>query len=110
MVDPLPVTIQKRLDSLLDLNEKIRLALESDIDSDGRFQASWLIITDRQVMALNVDSSRNDIAVPLDELTKAAIEPLVGGSCLEVSTAEDTIPLIRYSQSRTDRFNEKYVS
>lgn len=106
MVDPLPVTIQKRLDSLLDLNEKIRLALESDIDSDGRFQASWLIITDRQVMALNVDSSRNDIAVPLDELTKAAIEPLVGGSCLEVSTAEDTIPLIRYSQSRTDRFNE----
>ena len=57
-------------------------------------------------MAVGLNGNGNDIAVPLDELTKVAVEPLVGGSCLEVSTAEDTIPLIRYSQSRKDRFNE----
>ena len=106
LAESLPDTIQKKLDPILDLNEEIRLALESDMDSDGRFLPSWLIVTNRRVMAVGLNGNGNDIAVPLDELTKVAVEPLVGGSCLEVSTAEDTIPLIRYSQSRKDRFNE----
>ncbi len=104
----LPDSIQRKLDPVLHPNEEIRIALESDMDADGRFIPSWLIVTDRRVMSLGLNGSGKDIAVPLDELTKVAVEPLVGGSCLEVSTAEDTIPLIRYSQSRMDRFNEAH--
>lgn len=106
--DPLPEKIQNKLDPVLEPNEEIRIALESDMDAEGRFAPSWLIVTDQRVMTLGLNGPGGDLAVPLSELTKVEVEPLVGGSCLEVSTAEDTIPLIRYSQSRSDRFNEAH--
>ncbi len=104
--DPLPDPIQSKLDPILDSNEVIRIALESDMDARGRFEPSWLIVTNRRVMSLELNGTGNDVAVPLADLTRVAVEPLVGGSCLEVSTADDTFPVIRYSQSRVDRFNE----
>ncbi len=112
--DPLPDSIQRKLDPVLAPDEEIHIALESDLDAEGRFASSWLIVTDRQVMTLGLDgggrgtASESDMAVPLSELTGVAVEPLVGGSCLEVSTATDTIPLIRYSRNRSDRFNEAH--
>ena len=106
--DSLPDPIHKKIDPILDPNEEIRLALESDLDSEGKFVPSWLVITDRQVMSLGLNGKGDDIAVPLEELNKVSVEPLVGGSCLEVSTKTDTIPLIRYSHSRNDRFNEAH--
>ncbi|MCY4544876.1 MAG: hypothetical protein OXD39_06535, partial [Gemmatimonadetes bacterium] len=106
LADPLPDQIQKKLYPVLEPNEEIRITLESDMDAKGRFEPSWLIVTDRRVMTLELNGAGDDIAVPLADLTRVAVEPLVGGSCLEVSTARDTIPLIRYSQSRVDVFNE----
>ena len=106
--ESLPDQIHRKLGPVLDPNEEIRIAVESDMDADGRFVPSWLIVTDRRVMSLGLNGSGNDIAVPLEKLTQVAVEPLVGGSCIEVSTAKDTIPLIRYSQSRMDRFNEAH--
>lgn len=106
LADPLPDQIQKKLYPVLEPNEEIHITLESDMDAKGRFEPSWLIVTDQRVMSLEVNGTGEDIAVPLADLTRVAVEPLVGGSCLEVSTAADTIPLIRYSQSRVDLFNE----
>ena len=106
LIDPIPDPIYKKLDPLLEADEEIRIALESDIDAAGHFNPRWLVMTDRRVMTLDLNGNDQDLEVPLADLTKVQIEPLVGGSSLEVSTAEDTIPLITYSQSRTDKFIE----
>lgn len=106
LIDPIPDPIYKKLDPLLEADEEIRIALESDIDAAGHFNPRWLVMTDRRVMTLGLNGNDQDLEVPLADLTKVQIEPLVGGSSLEVSTAEDTIPLITYSQSRTDKFIE----
>ena len=106
LIDPIPDPIYKKLNPLLEADEEIRIALESDIDAAGHFNPRWLVMTDRRVMTLGLNGNDQDLEVPLADLTKVQIEPLVGGSSLEVSTAEDTIPLITYSQSRTDKFIE----
>lgn len=106
LTDPIPDPIHKKLDPLLEADEEIRVALESDIDAAGKFNPRWLVMTDRRVMTLGLNGDGQDLEVPLKDLIKVQIEPLVGGSRLEVATKEDTIPLITYSQSRTDKFIE----
>lgn len=106
LTDPIPDVIRKKLDARLHADEEIRIALESDIDADGRFDARWLVTTDRRIMTLGLNGDGRDLDVPMDEVRLVRIEPLVGGGRLEVSTFTDTVPLITYSQSRSDRFVE----
>ena len=106
LTDTIPEAIQRKLDTCLDVDEELRIALESDVDDTGKFNPRWLVTTTKRVMAMGLNGSGQDLAVPLEEIQKVHVEPLVGGGALEISTYSDTIPLITYSQSRTERFVE----
>ena len=106
--DSIPEAIQRKLDTCLDVDEELRIALESDVDDSGQFNPRWLITTTKRVMALDLNGTSQDLEVPLEDIQKVHVEPLVGGSLLEVNTYSDTVPLITYSQSKTERFLEAY--
>lgn len=106
LTDTIPDAIQKKLDTRLDSDEEIRIALESDIDADGRFGSCWMVTTNQRVMTLGLNGDGRDLEVPLDEIQQVRIEPLVGGGCLEISTFTDTLPLITYTQTKSDKFAE----
>ncbi|MBT5871779.1 MAG: ABC transporter ATP-binding protein [Candidatus Latescibacteria bacterium] len=106
LTDPIPEAIQRKLNTCLEADEELRLAIESDVDNDGRFNPRWLITTDRRVMTVDLNGGKSDIAISLKDIQKVHIHPLVGGGMLEVSTFSDTVPLISYTQSKTERFVE----
>ncbi|SVD94058.1 uncharacterized protein METZ01_LOCUS446912, partial [marine metagenome] len=106
LTDSIPEAIQRKLDTCLDVDEEIRIALETDVDDSGKFNPRWLVTTTKRVMVLDLNGSGQDLAVPLEDIQKVHVEPLVGGGSMEVNTYSDSIPLISYSQSRAERFVE----
>ena len=69
LIDPIPDPIYKKLNPLLEADEEIRIALESDIDAAGHFNPRWLVMTDRRVMTLDLNGNDQDLEVPLADLT-----------------------------------------
>lgn len=106
LIDPIPDAIQKKLRSRLDADETIHIAIASDLDAAGRYNPRWLVTTDRRVMTLGLNGDGQDVEVPLDQVRHVALEPLVGGSRLELRTPSDTVPVISYSNSKTEKFVE----
>ncbi len=78
------------------------LALETDLTLDGRFGKEWLVAQEDRlaVFAPNGNTKAKLLrSIPLSEVKKANADTMVGNGVIEVETATETIPLLRFTQA-----------
>ncbi|MDE2126629.1 MAG: ATP-binding cassette domain-containing protein [Armatimonadetes bacterium] len=78
------------------------VAFETDINQVGEFGAEWLVVDTGRVFVMAPNGNR--IAhlirsVPISEIRDARTEMKAGNGVLEVRTASEVVPLVRFSHS-----------
>ncbi|MDQ1316521.1 MAG: ATP-binding cassette, subfamily bacterial, partial [Candidatus Poribacteria bacterium] len=89
-------------------NTEIRIAIFSDIDSNGHFGNQWLIATDDEVMIFSPNGEEALLKKKLSfkEISKVETQSLIGCSSLEVTTSKgELIELMRYSNIHSTKFS-----
>ncbi len=86
-------------------DEQVRVCAQADLLPDGRFGSEWLVIGEQHLWVIaDGDGATPRIELPLDELSDATAQTLVGGGALEVSRNGTHIELVRYTNARAGRF------
>lgn len=106
--EPLPLDIRNQLSDILKPNETIQLSTTSDIRLDGTFGESWLLVTEHQVMSLNLDGDAlsNTVQLPLSEITGIEVKDLVGSGQIKARTANEGATLAHFSKGLNRKFND----
>jgi ATP-binding cassette subfamily B protein len=83
------------------------LLLAADIRPDGTFGDSWLALTDERLMVFHPvgDGPPEVHRIPLGEVVRAHTRNYVGSGALVVELAEETVELVRFSQSAFYKFS-----
>jgi ATP-binding cassette, subfamily B, bacterial len=104
----LSADVRQQLQSLLDPDEPLRCGAEADMVLPATFGTSWLVATDRRiaVYAPNGGPPATLVDVPLAEAVKLRKRMLNGSNVLELHTATQMIPLVRYTDARAEPVEE----
>lgn len=91
----------------IDVEEPVRLCVEADLHPDGSFGQEWLAITQSRIVVFSRDGKevRKRWELPLEEVSDAKAENLVGGGAIEVSYDGARVELVRYTTARAGRFS-----
>ncbi len=75
----------------LNSDSEIKVAISSDIDSDGRFGNQWLVATDDEVMIFSPNDEEAFLRkkLSLKEISKVETQPQIGCSSIEATTQEN---------------------
>lgn len=104
-VDPkeeLPESVQEEFDSISEPQEKIHVAIESDMNLDGIFEDSWLLATDKRVLVFSGNHvKRPELIkeVSIADIGQTKLKNYVGNGILSVDTADKSIELLRFSKT-----------
>ncbi|HEU4753803.1 MAG TPA: ABC transporter transmembrane domain-containing protein, partial [Armatimonadota bacterium] len=96
--------VRSQISELLHPDEQLRLGVESDMVLPAAFGPSWLVATDRRicVFAPNGTGPALKVDLPLRNTLNVQRREGLGGGLLEAQTAEGAIPLVRYTEARSD--------
>jgi len=102
----LPDIIRHHVESLDGSLGTVHVAIESDIGQDGSFGSSWLVVGEKRVLVFGGSDGEAGLVLdlPMGEIRRAAVEPLVGVSAVRVGTDHRSIELVRYSNTKATRF------
>jgi ATP-binding cassette, subfamily B, bacterial len=106
--EPLPEQIQNALTRAENETADPLIAFPTDIASDGRFGEEWLVLTGKNLYVFSPNGGPvADVqhAVPLQQITDARTEMLVGNGVLEVYSAGQVVPILRFSLAEIGRAN-----
>ena len=83
------------------------LLLAADIDPDGQFGDSWLVLTDERLLVLhpNGEGGPDTETIPLSSIEKVHTRNYVGSGVLVVELADETRELVRFSQGAYYKFS-----
>jgi ATP-binding cassette, subfamily B, bacterial len=95
---------REQIAPLLDPGEEIRVGVEADMLFPGSFGTSWLIGTDRRICVIAPNGSGPALKVDLSLANTITIERRdgLGSGMLAAQTAEGAVPLVRFTDARTD--------
>jgi ATP-binding cassette subfamily B protein len=107
LVEPIPDYLVPHLRRELHTGELLMLLLSADIRPDGTFGDSWLALTDERLMVFHPvgDGPPQVQQIPLGEVVRAQTRNYVGSGALVVELAEETVELVRFSQSAFYKFS-----
>ena len=90
----------------INLEEPVRLCVETDLHPDGSFGKEWLVITNDRLLVFRENESgfETRLELPLSELTEPKIENLVGGGGLGVGRDGGRMDVIHFTNARAPRF------
>lgn len=93
-----------QVSGFLDPAEELRAAVEADMLLPNGFGTSWLLGTDRRILVLSPNGAAPVVSVDLPLANTITLQRRdgLGSSTLEAHTAEGAIPLIRFTDARTD--------
>jgi ATP-binding cassette subfamily B protein len=104
--DPIQLTdeVMQQIDPLLEPGEVLKVGVETDMVLPGSFGVSWLLGTDRRICVLtpNGHGPVMKVSLPLESTISLNRRDGLGSSLLEAHTAEGNIPLVRYTEARSD--------
>lgn len=83
--------------------ERIILQLETDYTIKGRYGNEWLVVTNRQIIAVRRDEL---VVLPLVSLSRVSIIDFQGNSILRVIADGKAYDLVRFSRTLSSRFAE----
>ncbi|UCH33230.1 MAG: ABC transporter ATP-binding protein, partial [Armatimonadota bacterium] len=106
----LPQEIRAWAEEWLAADERIEVAAAGDVMPDGRFDVSWLVVTNRRLAVLEFDEEDDDVLVRrelgLDQLDAVEFEHYVGGGLLNALRDGERTELIRFSRTLSDLFED----
>lgn len=102
VTDPLNATLP-RWSHLLRADERAELAVESDLDLNGRFAPSLLVATDQRLLHLP-DASSGVHSIEYGEIRRIELEDRPGCGSLVVRREADGETLLRFSRSKYREF------
>ena len=96
--EPLPNALAAHVPA----NESIRYCLKGDMDREGHFADSYLIVTDKS--AIGLGEGQDPVTVELAEIDSAKNIELFGGGRVMIKTAQGMVTLICYSRDLIPEF------
>lgn len=104
--DPIQLApeVRERVAALIEPGEEVRVGVEADMVLPGEFGTSWLVGTDRRlyVFSPNGAGPTCKLSLPLENTVSVERRDGLGSSLLEARTAEGTVPLVRFTDARSD--------
>jgi len=107
LVEPLPDHLDASLRQELHPGELPLVLLIADIDSNGNFADSVLIVTDERLLILhaNGDAGPQVESIPIDRVLRVQTRNHVGSGSLIAEVEEGTRELVRFSQGAYFKFS-----
>ncbi|MEW6753429.1 MAG: ABC transporter transmembrane domain-containing protein [Candidatus Latescibacterota bacterium] len=105
-MEELPPAVDAQLRALVPADEPVHFQVATDMVGRQRFGREWLVVTSRRVLVLREAAGRPALHVPLERVTSAHAEPLVGGGRLEVEHGQGEPAHLHYSSSLVAVFAE----
>ena len=107
-LEQIPTNIQSELKNLLDKQEEIKVAISTDLRSDGTYGKDWVLATEKRLIAFNQNGALTPEIqdIPLEEVESVEIRELHGNNILKVRTLDKAIEIARYSKSFAPKFAE----
>ncbi len=105
-MEKVPEELEQQVQALLTNDEKIKVAVSTDLKFDGKYGKDWLIATDRRLVAFNQNGApQHGIQeIPLASVSTVEIVEMYGNNILKVRTSDKAVELARYSRRFTPKF------
>ena len=106
-VEPIPEELEPHIREELNPGELLMILLAADILPDGQYGDSWFALTDERLIIFHPNGAdRPEIqSIPLDRIKRIQTKTYVGSGALVVDLADETVELIRFSQSAYFKFS-----
>ncbi len=106
--DALPEHLEGRLKESMELSERPKVVLRTDIRPDGTYGDAWLVVTDRAFISIcpNHKDEATVNRVPLADVHGVYIHSFVGNGIVELKTAGCSVEAARYTRALADKFAE----
>jgi len=87
-------------------DEVVEVAAAGDVLPEGQFGASWVLMTDRRIVVLDVFDDDREVRVdlPLDQIRQIDFNEYVGGGVLQARRGDERVELVRFSRSLSEQF------
>ena len=107
LVEPIPKHLEPHIRSQLQPGELLIILLSADIRPDGQYGDSWFALTDERLLVFHPNSADKPeiVSINLDEIHKIQTRNYVGSGALVVELADETVELLRFSQSAFYKFS-----
>ena len=105
-LENLPRTVEAKVESRKDREEKVLIQVATDMAGEDRFEQRWLVVTSKRLMVLDPNGASGDVEFSLQAVKSARIEALVGGGRLELEREEGAPTHLYYSNSLAPKFAE----
>ena len=105
-MEEMPEELEERAQALLTNDEKIKVAVSTDLRFDGNYGKDWVIATNKRLIAFNQNGAPEH---QLREISLASVEAVEivemhGNNILKVRTSEDAAEIARYSRRISPKF------
>ncbi len=99
--------LSPNLDSHLSDGEELLLSVATDLLDNGRYGSRALFLTSRRLLVFSSEpnGATPDVDLPLESITAARAEGMVGNGALEVTANGRIVPLLRYSNTEAKKFS-----
>lgn len=106
LTDEIPEHISKLIDDNFGGTDNILIAIESDLDTEGKFNSCWLLINNNELAVTGSDNTSIVYRVNLSDITGARTEPAIGVGILYIEINGHAKDIMHYSNSLTGKFNK----
>ena len=107
LVEPIPERFEPHIRAELTPGELLIILLAADIRPDGQYGDSWFALTDERLLVFHPNGSEKPetLQIRLNEVQRVQIRNYVGSGALVVELADETVELLRFSQSAYYKFS-----
>ncbi|MDP6777497.1 MAG: hypothetical protein QGI83_12115, partial [Candidatus Latescibacteria bacterium] len=98
--------IERRIADLLSEGEEELIRVSADLDARRNYGEQWVVVTPKQVAVLPNGSGGDPVRIPIESVTLARTEPLVGGGRLEIERKGLPTVHVPYSNTQALKFAE----
>jgi len=100
--EELPEPVQEEFDNISQPEEKIELAVSSDMNIEGVFEDTWLLATDKRILVFSGNHDKHPekiYEIPISDIDEVNLKNYVGNGFLEVKTADKSLEILRFSKT-----------
>ena len=107
LVESIPKDLDPHIRGELQPGELLIILLSADIRPDGQYGDSWFALTDERILVFHPNGSDKPetLRLNLDEVLKVQTRNYVGSGALVVELEDETVELLRFSQSAFYKFS-----
>jgi len=104
--EPLVGAARSKIEAAVPAGEELLIRVYSDLTAERTYGAQWLLVTPQRVVLVPEKGEHGLVDVPIEQITRAHTEPLVGGGRLEIERRDAPTLFIPYSSTLADKFSE----